>query len=145
MERGNESSFEEDTLSDSSRERNVQSRKPQKGGKIIREEPISMSEILAFPLATTCFKYQPCFEFCEIVERVKFRHELARKFVINLDNNMVHLAGVNFTLSPTIIAEATRITDVGEKWNKRQNISKQHYEPYNKVKYHETYHKIIYM
>jgi len=33
---------------------------------------------------------------------------------------MVHLAGVNFTLSPTIIAEATGIPDVGEKWNKRQ-------------------------
>ena len=54
-----------------------------------------------------------------MVQRVKFHHELARKFVINMDNNMVHLARINFTLSPTIIAEATRILDVGEKWNKR--------------------------
>ena len=52
MERGSESNFEEDTLSDSSTERNLQQRKPHKGGKIIREEPISMSEILACPLAT---------------------------------------------------------------------------------------------
>jgi len=124
MEGGSESDFEEDTLSNSSRERNVQSRKPHKGGKIIREEPINMSELLACPLATTCFKYQSYFKFCEMVERVKFHHELARQFVINMDNNMVHLAGVNFTLSPTIIAEATRIPDVEEKWNKRKNISK---------------------
>jgi len=57
MERSSESYFEEDTFSDSSRERNVQSKKPHKGGKIIREEPISMSELLACPLATTCFRY----------------------------------------------------------------------------------------
>lgn len=113
MERSSESSFEEDTLSDSSRERNVQSSKPHNGGKIIREEPISMSELLACPLATTRFRYQSCFEFCEMVERFKYHHELARQCVINLDNNMVHLAVVNFTLSPTIIADATGIPDVG--------------------------------
>jgi len=78
METSSESNFEEETLSDSSRERNVQPKKPHKGGKIIREEPISMSELLACPLATTCFKYQSCFEFCEMVERVKYHHELAR-------------------------------------------------------------------
>jgi len=33
---------------------------------------------------------------------------------------MVHLARVNFTFSPTIIAEAIGIPDVGEKWNKRK-------------------------
>ena len=78
-----------------------------------------MTELLACPLATTCFKYQSCFEFCEMVGRVKYHHELARKFVINMENNVVHLAGINFTLSPAIIAEATRMPDVGEKWNKR--------------------------
>jgi len=78
MERSNESDFEEDTLSDSSRERNVQSRKPHKGGKIIREEPISTSELLACPLASTCLRYQSYFEFCEMVERVKYHHVLAR-------------------------------------------------------------------
>jgi len=57
MKRNNESSYEEETLSDNSRERNVQPRRPHKGGKIIREEPISMTELLACPLATTCFRY----------------------------------------------------------------------------------------
>lgn len=143
MERSNESDFEEDTLSDSSMERNVQSRKPHKGGKIISKEPISMSELLAFPLATTCFRYQSHFEFCKMVERIKYHQELARQFVINIDNNMVHLARVNFTLSPTIIVEATRIPDVGEKLNKRKNISKHHYEPYIKAKYHGKLSKVF--
>jgi len=78
-----------------------------------------------------------------MVERVKYHHELARQFVINLENNMVHLAGVNFTLSPTIIVEAKIILDVGEKWNKRQNISKQHFEPYIKAKYHDKLSRVF--
>ena len=56
---------------------------------------------------------------------------------------MVHLARVNFTLSPTIIVEATRIPDVGEKLNKRKNISKHHYEPYIKAKYHGKLSKVF--
>lgn len=95
-----------------------------------------MTELLAFPLATTCFRCQSFFEFCEMAERVKYHHELARQFVINMENNVVHLAGINFTLSPAIIVEATRMPDVGEKWNKRRNVRKQHYEPYIKAKYH---------
>ncbi len=47
MERDSEYELEEDTLSDSSRERNIQHRKPHKGGKIIREEPTSLRELQA--------------------------------------------------------------------------------------------------
>ena len=78
-----------------------------------------------------------------LLERVKCHHELAIQFVINMENNVVHLAGINFTLSPAIIAEATKMPDVGEKWNKRQNISKQHYEPYIKSKYHGKLHRVF--
>ena len=113
MARNSESSYEEKTQSDSSGDKNVQPRRPHKGGKTIREEPIIIAELLACPLATTCFRYQSCFEFCEIVERVKYHHELARQFVINMEDKMVQLAGINFTLSPTIIVEATRMPDVG--------------------------------
>jgi len=77
MTRNSESSYEEETLSDSSRERNIQPRRPHKGGKIIREEPIRMVELFACPLATTCFRYQCFFEFREMVERIKYHHELA--------------------------------------------------------------------
>jgi len=94
MARNSELSYEEETLSDSSRERSVQPRRPHKGGKIIREEPRSMIELLACRLATTCFRYQSCFEFCEMVERVKYHHELARQFVINMENNVCTLMGL---------------------------------------------------
>ena len=78
-----------------------------------------------------------------MVERVKYHHELARQFAINMENNVVHLVGINFTLSPAIIAEATGILDVGEKWSKKQNISKQHYEPYIKAKYHGKLRRVF--
>jgi len=81
MERDSDYETREDTLCDSSRERNLHQKRPHKGGKIIREEPISLREFLAFPLAISCFKHQSCFDFYEMVERVKFRHELARLFV----------------------------------------------------------------
>lgn len=70
MARENDSSYEQETQSDSSGDRNLQPRRLHKGGKIIREDPISIYELLACPLATTCFRYQSCFEFCEMVERV---------------------------------------------------------------------------
>ena len=54
-----------------------------------------------------------------MVERVKYHHELARQFVINMEDNMVQLASINITLSPAIVSEATRMPDVGERLNKR--------------------------
>ena len=69
MERCSEVDFEEDTLIDNLREVNLQQRRPHKGGKNYQEEPISMSELLACPLAITCFRHQSCFDFCEMVEK----------------------------------------------------------------------------
>jgi len=118
MDRDSDFEYEEDTFSDSSMERHKQQRKPHKGGKIIREEPISLRELHAYPLAVSCFRHQACFEFCELVERVQFHHELAKHFVAHLHNNEVTLARVTFTISPDVISEATRIPNVGEKWYK---------------------------
>ena len=67
-----------------------------------------------------------------MVERVKSHYELARLFVTHLYNNEVNLAGVTFTLSPAVISEAIGILDVGEKWNKGQDIDREYYEPYIK-------------
>ena len=94
-----------------------------------------MRELLACPLAISCFKHQSCYGFCEMVERVKFHHELARLFVTHLDNNEVKLAGVTFTLSPAIISEAIGISNVGEKWTKGKYIDREFYEPYIKATY----------
>jgi len=125
----------EETLTDSSKEINLQQKRPHKGGNITREEPISMRELLAFLLAISCFKHQSCYGFCEMVEMVKFHHDLARLFVTHLENNEVKLAGITFTLSPVIISEATGIPNIGEKWNKGKYIDREFYEPYIKATY----------
>ena len=94
---------EEDTISDSSVERSRQHRKPHKGGKITREEPTNLRELQDSPLAVSCFRHLQCYEFCELVERIQFHHELARLFVAHLHNNEVTLARVTFTVSPSFI------------------------------------------
>jgi len=47
---------DEETMSDSSQEIHA-TRRPNKGGKHIREEPTTLTELLACPLAITCFKH----------------------------------------------------------------------------------------
>lgn len=83
--------------------------------KIFIEEPTSLRELQAFPLVVSCFRHQARFEFCELVERFQFHHELARIFVAHLHNNEVTIAEVIFKISPTVILDATRIPTIGEK------------------------------
>jgi len=85
METNSDYEREEETLSDSSREAHVP-RKPCKGGKIIREEPTTLKELLACPLLVASGKHQSCYQFCEMVDRVKFHHELVGLFAIHLYN-----------------------------------------------------------
>jgi len=128
------SSYErdEETVSAYSREMHAP-RRPHKGGKHNQEEPTSLAKLLACPLAITCFQHQSCYQFYEMVERVKYHHELARLFVLHLHNGQVTLAGVTFTLTPETISQEIGIPNVGEQWNKRQLIDREHYEPYIKV------------
>ena len=135
MDRDSDFKYEEETFSDSFVERHKQQRKPHKGGKIIRENPTSVRELQACSLAVSFFRHQACFEFCELVERIQFHHELARLFVAHLHNNEVTLARVTFTISPAVISEATRIPNVGEKWYKVQDLDEDYCELYIKSHY----------
>ena len=45
---------------------------------------------------------------------------------------MVTLSSVAFMISSSIISDATRIPNVGEKWFKRQDLDEYYYEPYIK-------------
>jgi len=67
--------------------------------------------------------------------RVQNHLDLTRLFAANLQDNKVTLAGVTFTVSPSIIADATRIPNVGEKWYKAQDLDEHYYEPYIKPRY----------
>ena len=44
----------------------------------------------------------------------------------------MNLAGVDFTLTPEMIAQATGIPNVGEVWNKRKILDNVQFEPYIK-------------
>jgi len=113
---------EANTGSDTSAERAKQQRTSQKGGRIIREEPSNLKELEASQLAVTCFRYLGCYEFCEQVERVQYYMELTRLFMAHLQDKKVTLARVTFTVSPSIISDATKIPNVGEKWYKAQDL-----------------------
>jgi len=86
-------------------------------------------------MTVSFFKHLGCYEFCEQVKRVQHHPELTRLFVANLHDKKVTLAGVTFTVSSSIIAIATRISNVGEKCYKAQDLDEHYYEPYIKSKY----------
>ena len=78
-----------------------------------------------------------------MIEGVRFHHELARLFATHLHNNKVTLARITFTISPTVISEATRIPDGGENWYKGQDIDQEYYEPYIKARYKDKIKRVF--
>lgn len=72
-----------ETQSDSPKEEHAPQR-PHRGGRHIREEPITLTKLQACPLAIFRFQHQSCYEFYEKVANVQFHHELARLFVLHL-------------------------------------------------------------
>jgi len=78
-----------------------------------------------------------------MIERVKFHHDLARLFVTHLHNNEVTLARITFAISPVVISEATAIPDVGEKWNKGQDIDREYHETYIKATYKDKMKRVF--
>ena len=112
-----EQGYEQD--SDSTAELNVP-RRSHKSGRHIREEPTSLAQLQACPLATTCFQQLSCFWYCELISQIQHHQELVRLFVLHLCDGHVNLAGVNFTLTPETISKATGIPNIGEERNKRQ-------------------------
>jgi len=126
------SDYEMETQSDSPMEEHAP-RRPHRGGRHIREEPITLIELQACPLAIFCFQHQSCYEFCEKVANVQFHHELAHLFVLHLHGDQATSVGVTFTLTPESVSLATGIKNIGEPWTKRKKIDRRHYEPYIKT------------
>ena len=59
-----------------------------------------------------------------MIAQIQHHQELVCLFVLHLRDGHVNLAGVNFTLTPETISQATGIPNVGEEWNKRQQLDK---------------------
>jgi len=70
-----------------------------------------------------------------MVQRVQSHLLLTRVFLSNLKDNQVTLSGETFTISSTIIVDATGIPNVRERWFKAQNLDHNYYEPYLKPRY----------
>ena len=81
METDIDTSYDRD--SDSTTELHV-ARRPRKGGRHVIEEPTSLTELQACPLAMACFQQQSCYQFCEMIARIHYHQELAHFFVLNL-------------------------------------------------------------
>ena len=94
-------------------------------------------------MAVTCLTYLGYYEFCEKVERVQYHPELTRLFVAHIQDNKVTLARVTFTVSPSIILDATRILNIGEKWYKAQDLDEHYYEPYIKPRYRDEVKRLF--
>ena len=108
-------------------------RRHHRSGRHLRDEPNSLTELQACPLAMSYFQHLACFEFCQRVENVRVHHELARLFALHLHGGQSILAGVTFTLTPEAISVATGIPNVGEQWHKKKKVERHHYEPYIKA------------
>ena len=110
-------------------------RMPHEGGRILKIEPPNIKVLMASPTIVTCFKHVGCFDYCEKIQRVEYHPVLTWLFISNLHGNQVTLAGVTFTTSTTMIAAATGIPNVGEKWFKQKDLEDHYYEPYIKPMY----------
>ena len=86
-------------------------------------------------MVVSCFVYVGCLDFCNMIERVQHHPILNRIFISNLKDNQVTLAGVTFTLFTSIIAAATGIPNMGERWFKSKDLDVQYYEPFIKPRY----------
>jgi len=126
------SNYEMETQSDSSSEEQAP-RRPHKSGRHVREEPTTLTELQAYPLAMSCFQHQSCFEFCQKVASVQFHHDPARLFVLHLHGDQATQAGATFILTPKYVSLATGIPNIGEPRNKKQKIDRHHYDPYIKT------------
>ena len=99
-------------------------RRPHKSGRHVREEPITITELQAYPLAMSCFQHQSRYEFSQKVASVQFHLELAHIFVLHLHGDQAILAGITFTLTPESVSLATGILNIGEPWHKKKKIDR---------------------
>jgi len=107
------SEYEEETHSDTASGERAH-RRHHRSGKHLRDEPNTLTELQACPLAMSCFQHLACFEFFQRVANVRVHHELARLFALHLHGGQSVLAGVTFTLTPETISVTTCIPNIGE-------------------------------
>ena len=84
-------------------------RQDSRSGPHKRYEPFSTEEVNAYPSVLFNFHEVGCLEFCQKVKKVKSYFPLTHLFDLRLQGKHVHLAGLEFKLSPRSISRATKI------------------------------------
>jgi len=125
------SEYEEGTHSDTSSGERAH-RRHHWSGRHLRDEPNTLTELQACPLAMSCFQHLACYEFCQRVANVRVHHELAHLFSLHLQGGQSVLVRVTFTLIPETLLVATGIPNIGEQWHKKKKVELHHYDPYIK-------------
>ena len=123
--------YEGDTHSDTSSGERAH-RRHHRSRKHLKDEPNTLTELQACPLAMSCFQHLACYEFFQRVENVRVHHELAHLFALHLQGGQSKLVGVTFTLAPKAISVARGIPNIGEQWHKKKKVERHFYEPYIK-------------
>ena len=109
-----------------------------KSGPHKRYELFSTQEVNASPSVLFNFHEVGCLEFCQKVQEVKIYLPLTHLFALKLQGKHVHLAGLDFKLSPRSISRATKIPYVGEKWFKQSYLDLDQYKPFLKIEHQDA-------
>ena len=107
-------------------------RQVRKGGKPNRFEPADIQELTAPPSILSCFHEMGCFDFCNKVQENGSHPHLTELFSLRLHMKKVHIAGLDFELTPKVVSKATKIPCIGEKWFKQTYLDLTHYQPFLK-------------
>jgi len=83
MASGVSSNYEGETYNETSSGERAH-RRHHRSGKHLRDEPNTLTELQACPLAMSCFQHLACYKFCQKLENVRVNHDLAFLFALRL-------------------------------------------------------------
>ena len=101
-------------------------------------EPFSTQEVNESLSFLFNFHEVGCLEFFQKVQEVKSHLPLTCLFDLRLQGKHVHLAGLDFKLSPRAVSKATKIPYIGEKWFKQTYLDLIHYKPFLKLEHQDA-------
>ena len=94
-------------------------KKVSKGGFHKIFEPVTTQEVNESPSIIFNFHEVCCLDFCQKVQEVTNYPPLTKLFALRLQGKHVHLAGLDFKLTPRVVSKATKIPYIGEKCSNR--------------------------
>ena len=89
-----------------SSKKNMPPRKVKKASHHNRFEPTTIKEIIAFPSILSYFQEVGCLYFCNKIPEVTNYPLLTEIFSLRLDGEQVHIAGLDFVLTPQAVSKA---------------------------------------